>query len=137
MKAEDADVEEVIETTELCKDATNEPVMVKDEYAKKPREAAQTAVEDIPALDFQSTEVKAVENADEPNCAVAIKDILEMSMEVKAEYAEEPEDTPEDEAVDVENSGSASPADTAPCVGLGYQYTVDTTQDGGTTGWRH
>ena len=37
-----------------------------------------------------------------------------MSMEVKAEYAQEPEDTPEDEAVDVENTESASPVDTGP-----------------------
>ena len=43
-----------------------------------------------------------MENAEKPNWAsqVASKDILRLSMEVKAEFAEEPEDTPEDEAVE-------------------------------------
>jgi hypothetical protein len=63
-----ADVERVIETAELCENAASEPVMVMEEDAKKSREAAQTAVEDIPALDFQST----VENAEEPNCAAQV-----------------------------------------------------------------
>ena len=36
--------------------------------AKVHREATQTAVEEIAALNFQSTEVTAVENAAEPNC---------------------------------------------------------------------
>ena len=102
--------------------------MVMDEDAKKSREAAQTAVEDIPALDFQSI----VENAEEPNCAAqnAIEEILEISIEEKAEYAEEPAglpedarvDTPEDAAVDVKNTESASPVVPGPskqgCWGL-------------------
>jgi hypothetical protein len=88
-----ADVEKVIKTSELCKDAAGEPVIVEAEDAKEPREAAQTAVRDILALEFQSPEVKFSENAEELNCAeqVTIEDILEMSKEVKAEYAEEPE----------------------------------------------
>ena len=117
-----ANVKKLDMTAELCKDAASEPVMVKAEDAEEPREAAQTAVEDI----------------------------LEMSMEMKAEYAKEheelaevaSEDTPEDAAVHVENTESASPVvpgpgkqgglgvawwapphppDPAPCVGLGYQ----------------
>ena len=41
--------------------------------------------------------MKANENAEELNCAeqVTIEDILEMSKEVKAEYAEEPEEPTE------------------------------------------
>ena len=63
-----ADVEKAIETAELGGDVDSEPVIVLDEDAP-------TAVKDIPALNFQSTEVEA-------------------------EYAEEDEDTPTDEAVD-------------------------------------
>ena len=58
-----ADVKRVIETAELGEEAASEPVMVLDEVAL-------TAVEDIPALNnFQSKEVKAFENAEEPDCA--------------------------------------------------------------------
>ena len=39
----------------------------KAEDAKEPREA-----EDIPAENFQSTEVKAIENAEEPDCAAQV-----------------------------------------------------------------
>ena len=87
------------ETTESFYAVASEPVMEKA-VAKIPREATQTAVEDLPALNFQSTEVTAVENAEESNCAaqVASKDMLKMSMEVKAEHAEQPEDTPQDES---------------------------------------
>ena len=82
------------ETTESCDDIASEPVM-------------ETAVEDLLALNFQSTEVTAAANAEEPNCAaqVACTNILKIIMEVKAEHAEEPEDTPEDEAVDVDDKG--------------------------------
>ena len=63
--------------------------MVEAESAEEPRDAAQTAVIDILALEFLSTEVKASEDAEELNCAdqLTIGDILEMSKEVKAEYA--------------------------------------------------
>ena len=62
-----ANVKKLDETAESCKDAASEPVMVKAEDAEEPREAAQTAVEDI----------------------------LEMSMEMKAEYAKEHEELAE------------------------------------------
>jgi hypothetical protein len=119
-----ADVERVFETAELGEDAASEPVIVLDE-------AAQTAVEDIPALKrFRSTEVKAIEDAEEPECAAqaateelcdedaiepmtekaeakvpreatqtAVNKIMALNFqfkEVAAEYAEEHEDTPED-----------------------------------------
>ena len=54
------------ETTESRVDDASKPEMEKAE-AEELKEATQTAVEDLFALSFQSTEVTAVENAEEPD----------------------------------------------------------------------